>query len=448
MRSLLHRVLLPALVAGVVAAGLAAPTTPARASITPIGQTGCPDGQVVGGANLVRNGDFRIPAGPGPDIAPAAGFSSQLPNRGPGVYPSDGPEVEGGPAGGGFSIQTGPISYRDDSLIGRPFPGDPSREVPPAETYFYSNPNTNLDGVPFFDNAEGGGYLWRQTVAVAPNTTYNFYAYFDNLLTTDSTANDPVIELRVDDPADAASAITVGAPITVTKAPDIWVPIQLAFLTGPAQTEAVLEIWDVTGRYVLPPDSPTRGDDFAMTAINLRPCAAAVGVAKAAAAPVRKADGSYDITYTITVRNYGTGLAPITDLQIVDDLVVTFADAGSFRVTARSGSANVTINNAFTGVSPNTRLLAGGDTLAANEQATISFTVNVTPGPGVRGRGPFPNRAIVTARSSGILIEDDSVPGNNPDLNENNNPKDPEEDDDTVVNIGSKLGLPFISMSR
>lgn len=429
MRRLPQLVVLPV----IVAAGLAASfVAPARASVTPLGQQGCPAGQVVGTRNLVRDGNF---------VEAAAGtiaFETELPNRGPGVYPGDTPPP-GQPAGG-FSIQTGNVTYEEGRIVGRIFEGDSSREVPSSNTYFYSNPNQNATEGFFFDDEEG--YLWRQTVAVNPNTVYNFYAYFDNLLIPNTTGNDPVIELRVADPADSLPGIAAGPPITVTKMPDSWVPIQYAFKTGVTQTEARLEIWDVTGKYV--PD-PTNGSDFAMVGVNLRQCAAALGIAKAVAEPVRTSDGAYELTYTITVRNFSTGLEPVNSLQVTDALTGTFANAASFGVTAVSGSANLDVDTGFTGVSPKINLLDPGNTLDSGETGTITFTVRVVPGSGLGGRGPFLNRATVSADSGGATVRDESTPGSSPDLDGDDNPKEEEEDEDTPVSIGRIVAIPLLS---
>lgn len=425
MRKLTQRLLLPALALGLLAVALPSPM-PARAAVTPLGQQGCPNGQAVATQNLVQDSDFAEA------FQGTIRFVTDLPDRGPAVYPSD-------PAGG-FSIQKGAVDYQAGTLIGRPFPGDPSREVLPSETYFYSNPYFNADGSQFFAG-DGEGKLWGQTVAVTPGTTYNFYAYFDNILLPGTAGNDPVIELRVDDPDDGAGAVAAGLPITVTKEPDTWVPIQYAFQTGPAQTRATLEIWDVSGKFVV---DPIFGSDFGMVGINLRQCASAIGLAKAVGEPIRNSDGSYDVTYTLTVRNYGQGAAPVTGLQVTDDLSRTFAYVGSYSVIAKSASANLSIEPAYTGVSPNTRLLTGADSLASGETATITFTVRMTPGRGLGGRGPFPNRAIVTANSGTATVEDDSAPGSNPDADGDNNPKEDSEDLDTVFHVGTVVGLPVI----
>lgn len=408
------------------------PSRPARASsIIPRGQAGCVDGQVVGTRNLVRDGNFAAAYAGNPD------FTTELKARDPGIYPTD-------TEGGGYSIQKGPISYNGGTLIGRPFAGDPAREVPASETYFYSNPYITEDGRQFYI-IDGEGLLWGQTVAVTPNTTYNFYAYFDNILRVSSSANDPVIELRVDDKAgDDLPGIAAGPPITVTKVPDTWVPIQYAFTTGITQTQAVLEIWDVTGKSVA---DPYYGSDFGMVGINLRQCASAIGIAKAVSAPVKNTDGSFNVTYTLTLRNYGGDPVPVSNLQVTDDLARTFANAASFTVTAKS-SPTLVVNPNYTGRSPNTGLLAPNhpsNKLAAQTGATITFTVRVTPGSSIQGRGPFYNTAVVTGTASGATIEDDSLPGTNPDPDGNKNPKDNAEDQPTEVSIGAKIALPMVA---
>jgi hypothetical protein len=412
-----------------------APAAPAHAGVIPRGQAGCTDGQVVGTQNLVQDGNFAEA------YNGVIRFGSDLPARPRGIYPDD-------PKGGGYSIQKGPVSYNGGSLIGRPFAGDPAREAPASETYFYSNPYVKNDQYNSLFYLTGEGLLWSQTVTVTPDTTYNFYAYFDNILPANSAANDSVIELRVDDIAgDSTPGIAAGPAITVTKVPDFWMPIQYSFTTGVTQTKAILEIWDVTGKSVA---DPYYGTDFGMVGINLRQCAAAVGIAKAVSKPVVNANGTADLTYTITLRNYGnyTGGTPpsVTNLQVTDDLATAFANAAGFTVRSITSTPNVTVNSAFTGISPNTRLLANGNSLPSGPTgvATITFTIRVTPGKSILGRGPFRNTAIVTATANGTTIEDSSVPGTNPDPSGNKNPKDSDENLPTEVSIGSMIALPFI----
>lgn len=385
-------------------------TSLTRASITPQGQQGCAAGTVVGGPNLVQNGDFA---------QGAQGFTSQLPDRGTGdgsgIYPDDA-------GGGGFSIQSGPKSYNNGLIIGRPFPGDPQRDVPATQTYFYSNVNRDVNRQPLYGpGAPGRAMLWRQEVAVTENTTYNFFAYFDNLLIPSLGPNniDPQIELQV-------NGIAAGPPITVLKAPDQWLPIQFSFTTGAGQTTAVLEIYDLA--------NSVTGDDFAMTQISLKQCVTSVGLAKAAQEPVNNGDGSYTVEYLFTLRNLGVDPLPLTELQIVDDLGRTFAKAAAFSVVSIQ-SPTLTVNSAFNGVA-NKNLLAGTDALAAKATATITLRLRVTPGPGAGGNGPFLNSAAVIARAGGIAVEDDSIPGLNPDPDEDGDPKEPGEDQATTITLG------------
>ncbi len=214
------------------------------------------------GNNLIRNGTFSISAGNGPYVAAAAMFESDLPNRGPNIYPDDA-GVNGTTAGytGGFSIQSGSHTYGTpdfpDALYAQAFPGDPGRGVPPSNTYFYSNPNQRVSEPPgTITNFEG--VLWRQTVPVESNATYDFTGYFDNILLPDRTFGvDPRIQLRADgDP--------LMEPVTIYRNPDTYQRVSLVFKTKPGQTSVVLDIYDYA--------HDINGDDFGMTALALRKC--------------------------------------------------------------------------------------------------------------------------------------------------------------------------------
>lgn len=395
--------------------------------ISPKGQSGCTAGTVVGGPNLVFNGDFAIGAGTGPGIDSSAGFTSELPNRGPNVYPADA-------SGGGFSIQSGPNEkvYQGGIVVGRPFPGDTQREVPPTETYFYSNPNLAVDGQTPLYGADGKRpvLLWRPTAAltVAPGTTYNFFAYFDNLLPEGAAGVDPVIELRVNGTA-------AGPPVVVPKNPDRWIPIQFSFTTGLQTSAVTLEVFSLTGT--------TFGDDFGMTQLSLKQCVSGLGVAKDARAAIDNGDGTFSIEYLIILRNYGSDPLGLAELQVSDDLVPVFASAGGFGVTSLQ-STDLTVNAGFNGRS-DVDLLSGSNRLAANQQATITLVVRVTPGTGSQGKGPFNNSVVARAKSGPIVVSDVSTPGTSPDPNGDGDPKDPNEDLPTPISLEPpKIYLPLL----
>jgi hypothetical protein len=377
-------------------------------SLDPLGQGGCQYGTVVGGPNLITNGDFANGS---------EGFTSDLLNRGDGVYPDDG-------GGGGYSIQTGSVVYAGGVVVGRSFPGDQQREVPATETYFYSNPPWTVEQV-------GQGYitLWRQSVNnLTANTTYNFFAYFDNLLVPPSDDADPVIELVVD-------GEVAGEPIVLPAQPDQWVPVQFSFVTGSNQTEAVLEIRDRAKDYV--------GDDFGMTQVSLKQCVTGLGAAKFATAPVDNQNGTFTVRYIITVKNLGSDAEPLRELQISDDLATAFAQANAFEVLEVS-SDTLTINTNFDGVA-DSELLTGTDTLSAGQRARVELTVQITPGVSPESFGPFENSAVASARAGSVRVEDRSVPGEDPDPDNDGDPGSDVEEVPTIINLAVKpLYLPMV----
>lgn len=380
------------------------------AQITPLGQRGCARGTSVGGPNLVVNGDFAIDAGAGPGIEPAAGFTSSIINRGPNTYPSD-------PGGGGFSIQTGPQSYVEGLLIGKPFPGDPQRDVPASQTYFYSNPIWLTDTLEVM--------LWRQEITVVGGTTYNFFAYFDNLIRADANTGDPLIELRVD-------GVVAGPPVLVQEQPDEWLPVQFAFTTAANQTTITLEIYDLA--------RDQNGDDFAMTQVNLKQCVSALGLAKQATFLGRNSDGSSGVEYLFTLRNFGVDPEPLRSIQVYDDLAQVFANAGGFSIVSLT-SPTLPVNPSFDGRT-DTRLLDGVFELAAQQTATITLRLAVFPGGGANGGGPFENSARASATAGNLAVIDLSTPGTDPDPSGNGNPQG--TDNPTSIFLSHRLFVPQV----
>ncbi|AFY31096.1 hypothetical protein [Calothrix sp. PCC 7507] len=229
----------------------------AQAQIIDRDGNGCPAGTRIGTTNFIVNGNFATNAGTGLGVAtgpapvpPILRFTSDLPYRGDGLYPDDG-------AGGGLSIQSGSVDYTANFVAGRPFPGDPANGVPASNTYLYSNPNVRADGTSAI--TPGNPIIWSQTVTgLQPNTTYNFIAYFYNLLTVPGAS--PIIVLRIG--SSTGSSIS-GAPITVSTRQQ-WIPVQFAFTTEAGQNSTTLTIIDQA--------NDIAGDDFGLTAIALNKC--------------------------------------------------------------------------------------------------------------------------------------------------------------------------------
>jgi len=145
-----------------------------------------------------------------------------------------------------------------------------------------------------------------------------------------------------------------------------------------------------------------------------------LGVAKNLITPVRQADGSYNFTYQIIVRNYGN--TEITNLQVTDDLTATFPSPAQFRVvSAPTATGNLVSNVNYTGRVGNNNLLTGGR-LSVGESQTITFTVNVVPN--TTSGAVYRNTAIGSGLAGNIPVTDISTEGTNPDTNGDGNPSE------------------------
>ena len=177
--------------------------------------------------------------------------------------------------------------------------------------------------------------------------------------------------------------------------------------------------------------------------VNGRPL---IGLAKSAADPVMQSDGSYDITYTLTVKNMGN--VDLSQLQIVDDLTKAFSSL-KFKVKGVPvvNGASLTGNPLFDG-NTDKNLLTSNGTLPQGRSATVAFTVNVELAGAV---GSYFNSATASGIGQGITVTDISTPGSNPDPNNNGNPADPSEGDATtvvlhgnaVLGIAKSVGTPI-----
>ncbi|MBT8136854.1 MAG: DUF11 domain-containing protein, partial [Gammaproteobacteria bacterium] len=144
-----------------------------------------------------------------------------------------------------------------------------------------------------------------------------------------------------------------------------------------------------------------------------------IGVAKAlSAGPTNNGDGSYTLTYTMTVENFGDG--PLNEVQVVENLASTFSAATSFTVDSVT-SADFATNPAFDG-DTDRNLLDAGNTLALGASGALDLSVTVTPGGTL---GPYDNSVFAQGSSpGGVLTLDNSVDGLDPDPDGNNDPVD------------------------
>ncbi|NOT15130.1 MAG: DUF11 domain-containing protein [Methylotenera sp.] len=169
-----------------------------------------------------------------------------------------------------------------------------------------------------------------------------------------------------------------------------------------------------------------------------------IGVAKQAAPVVNNGDGTYNVPFTIIVRNAGE--TALSNVQVADDLTGTNVSgkfgtytasavptAGQYTIAvapAITGALNgavLTSSGAFTGSGAGLGLLVPAASSLPNigagtaSSAQITFTVRFFP----VTQGPFNNSAVATGTSPvGGNVTDNSVDDANPDANGNGDPSD------------------------
>ncbi|MEZ5341710.1 MAG: hypothetical protein R2706_09715 [Acidimicrobiales bacterium] len=136
---------------------------------------------------------------------------------------------------------------------------------------------------------------------------------------------------------------------------------------------------------------------------NLNP---QVLTAKSVDSLVDNGDGSFTTTYTVTIANDGNEL--LNAVQIIDDLVTNYP--AGYTVGAPT-SADLTVNPAFDG-NVDQNLLAGTDSIAIGDQASVSFTVTFVP----TAAASIDNQAIASATGNASLVTtaSPSTTGTNP----------------------------------
>ncbi len=162
---------------------------------------------------------------------------------------------------------------------------------------------------------------------------------------------------------------------------------------------------------------------------SVLPVVTQIGLAKAAGAPLLQPDGSYNVTYTLTVSNLGN--VPLTGVQVEDDLAAAFPAPVTFTIiSGAAATGSLEANPAFNGTTDKA-LLTPASTLEAGATHTVSFTLNLKPN---GATGPFFNTAIATGKGpDGTETKDTSTVGTNPDPDDNGNPGEPGEEEPTPV---------------
>ena len=151
-----------------------------------------------------------------------------------------------------------------------------------------------------------------------------------------------------------------------------------------------------------------------VTTLNFTPI---IGVAKRVSqGPVNNEDGTYDLTFEISVENFGT--VNLDSVQVAERLDTAFADADAWEVlSVESEEFDENLN--FDGVT-DTLLLTGNDRLLVGNEGAIYVTVRVTPGDTLTG---YLNQVRASAEApNGDEVADLSQDGSEPDLDQDGDP--------------------------
>jgi LPXTG-site transpeptidase (sortase) family protein len=154
-----------------------------------------------------------------------------------------------------------------------------------------------------------------------------------------------------------------------------------------------------------------------------------IGIAKQITPdPVKVTPGTWDVTYSILVKNFGNVV--LNKVQVTDDLTTVFPSPTTYVVQSIT-STDLTVDTAYDGTTK-TNLLTGTDSLAIGGSGTITVVVRVVPA----SSGPFNNTAVANAESSdgGKTTTDQSQVGSNPDPDDDGNPAN--NNDPTPTSFG------------
>jgi len=208
---------------------------------------------------------------------------------------------------------------------------------------------------------------------------------------------------------------------------------------------------DVISAIALPSNTDATGYLFAERPLPR------IGLAKSAGAVINNLDGTYSVTFTLTVTN--AGATPLTNVQITDSIDVggalslgaftsnplpsagQYTIVGSPTIGTQTNGASLTpvASGVFTGSGAGNALLVAATSNLPNflnggrSTATVRFTVRFFP----TTSGPFENNAVTTGTSpNGDPATDNSFDGANPDPDNDGNPNNNESP--TVINLSGQ----------
>ncbi len=226
---------------------------------------------------------------------------------------------------------------------------------------------------------------------------------------------------------------TITIVVKVRPGANLGVYNNNANVTATSPGGAVVTDTSTDGSEVDPDDNSDPGDNSVPTPLSFVEDPK-IGVAKrVSVGPTSNGNGTYNLSYDIRVQNLGD--VALSDVQVIEDLSVTYFDATSFTflsasITTQPASSTLALNGSYNG-STNVDLLTGMGTLQPGEFAIIRVNITVNPGLFV---GPYENTATAYGTSpAGTTVVDDSEDGANVDPNSDGDAND--NDTPTPVNF-------------
>jgi uncharacterized repeat protein (TIGR01451 family)/gliding motility-associated-like protein len=165
-----------------------------------------------------------------------------------------------------------------------------------------------------------------------------------------------------------------------------------------------------------------------------------LGIAKAATLDsVKNADGTYNVKYTIIVKNYSTH--KLTNVQLSDSLGIVFGDSAEYVLVGKptlSKNSKLKIDSTFNGRTTSTTMLqADSSSLAIGASDTLTFNLRLLSTK--QGDAIYYNTINGTAKDSTTNVNDISQAGLDADPDGDNNPGNNNEP--TVIIIKGKTAI-------
>ncbi|HOY32630.1 MAG TPA: HYR domain-containing protein, partial [Bacteroidales bacterium] len=272
-------------------------------------------------------------------------------------------------------------------------------------------------------------------------------SYCDTALViiTVTPVNDPPVvnDSTVTIPQD--SIITVCLPITDIDGPTPFSLASIGCFNNGTATAVVIgnEVcitytpnpgWNGTDTVCITICDAAGACDNALLIINVLPEAAhsVIGLAKKVTEIIKQKDGTFNVTFFMTVANIGNDV--LHDVQVTDDLSLTFPAPATFSISSGPvATGNLLASTNYDGVS-NINLLKISSFLAVGEISHIEFTVNV------RTNSLWQEHYLNTAIGNGIgtlglSVTDSSDNGTDIDPNENGITNEIGENDPTPFTL-------------